>query len=125
MWRRFVWIGFLACILIAAAVGKCWQALSVPELPGYTLEVPEDVPAHLVLVDKEGKQHDGNGRELYSRGHREGWKRCWLLYQQGELDPRDEAAVQHWIPGDYGIVGRGFIDGFKGCQRFLREQSAQ
>jgi len=44
------------------------------------------VPEYLVLEDKDGTKHDGNGRELYAAGHRRGYRICWTEHQQGHVD---------------------------------------
>jgi hypothetical protein len=112
----------LFLMFVAALLSGCRQPHSEADLPGYVLAIPDDVPKHLVLIEKDGTQHEGDGRELYTRGHQAGWRQCWEEHQKGRLDARDESAVDGYIPQDYGIAVRGFVDGFKSCQRFLRQQ---
>jgi hypothetical protein len=106
-------------LLASVALGGCNRMQPDADPPGYTLTIPDDVPEHLVLEDKGGTKHEGNGRELYAAGHRAGWQRCWEEHQRGRLDPQDKGAAENWIPSDYRIVVRGFVDGFKACQQYI------
>lgn len=113
----------LILILIAFAFAGCSHSKPKANQPGYELEIPEDVPEHLILFDKLGNPHEGNGRELYAAGHRRGWQRCWEEYERGQLDPRDHNALENLIPvQQYGIWVRGHDDGFKACQRLIAQQ---
>jgi hypothetical protein len=108
----------LLCLFLAG----CNRPKPDPDPPGYELVIPADVPERLALVDKDGTQHEGKGRELYAGGHRSGWRRCWDEHQQGRVDPRDKRVAESYIPQAYAIEVRGFVDGFKGCQRFLLQK---
>jgi hypothetical protein len=106
-------------LMLIVVTGSCTKPQPPAAPPGYSIFIPDDVPDHLVLTDKDGTKHDGNGREMYAASHRIGWQQCWEEHQRGRLDPRDERAVENWIPQCYGIEARGFVDGFKGCQQYL------
>lgn len=90
--------------------------------PGYTLSVPDDVPETIVLVEKDGTRHEGNGRQLYANGHLDGWRRCWEEYQCGRVDPRAERAAERYTPQEYMVVAQGFRAGFRACQGYICEQ---
>jgi hypothetical protein len=109
---------FLLLLACVAPLG-CGRPKLDADPPGYELVIPDDVPEDLILVDKEGTQHEGNGRELYAGGHWYGWRQCWEKHQQGRVDPQDESAAYNYMPQTYGIVARGFADGFRACQRYL------
>jgi hypothetical protein len=112
-------------LLVVVALHGCHRPQPEPELPGYTITIPADVPEQLVLTDKDGTQHTGNGRELYAGGHKYGWQRCWDEHQRGRLDLRNDSAYENYIPQAYGIEVRGFADGFKGYQAYLRTRTRQ
>jgi hypothetical protein len=109
-------------LLVIVAAGGCMKPQPPAVPPGYSIVIPDDVPEHLELIDKEGTKHDGKGREMYAAAHRVGWQQCWEQHQRGELDPRDKGAAQNRVPQCYGIEVRGFVDGFKGCQQYLLKQ---
>lgn len=116
MWTRFLLV--LACM---ALIG-CNRQIPDADPPGYELVIPDDVPENLILKDKDGAQHEGNGRQLYARGHRYGWQTCWEEHQKGRVALRDQRAAQNYIPQAYGVEARGFVDGFKGCQQYLLQR---
>ena len=81
--------------------------------------IPDDVPGEMELIDKDGTRHTGNGRELYAAGHKYGWRQCRSEFDLGRLDPRDKLSVENSIPCEYGVWVRGFVDGFRACQRTI------
>jgi hypothetical protein len=110
-----------ACFLVVLSfvTSGCHDTRSEPDPPGYTLTIRDDVPSEMKLIDKRGNVHIGNGRELYARGHKSGWRQCWSEHQRGDLNLKDEDAYTNHIPSDYGVAVQGFVDGFKACQRML------
>ena len=86
---------------------------------GATIAIPDDVPEHLVLTDKDGIERDGNGRELYSRGHEAGWRCWWEEHGRRRVAAGDGTAWERSIPQDYGVAVRGFEAGCKQCQASL------
>jgi hypothetical protein len=109
-------------LLICVFAAACNRTKPEPDPPGYEVVIPDDVPEHLVLEDKHGVKTEGNGREMYADFHRYGWRRCWEEHHLGRIDPKNERACQDYVPQCYGIEARGFEDGFKACQRYIRQK---
>ena len=115
----------IVLVLIAAVVlGGCDDRKVVPEPPQYTLVIPDDVPKMVVLTDKDWTKRKGNGRDLYSRGHEQGWRACWQGYRKGWAHLDDDLDWQRFVPQDDAPLQRGFEAGFVQCQQRLRESSA-
>jgi len=113
-------VGFLLVTALVAA--GCGRTPQTADPPGYTLVIPDDVLEHVILTDKDGAKREGNGRELYAKGHKQGWPECWEGHRKGWVNLGDDADWQRFVPQDDGPVQEGFAAGFAQCQRFLREQ---
>src|SRR5262245_32643007 len=101
-------------VLMLATLASVGCARSpAPDPVEYALTIPDDIPGDVVLKDKEGVEHAVNGRELYASSHRAGWQTCWQEYQRGRVGAGDDAAWERYVPGDFVIAARGFVDGFK------------
>lgn len=103
----------------AFALAGCSQRGPEPDPLGYTIAVPDDVPGEMELIAKDGTRHMGNGRELYAAGHKYGWRLCRTEFERGRLDPQDVWAYENFTPCECGVSVRGFVDGFRACQRTL------
>ena len=106
-------------LAVAFALVGCSQRGPEPDPLGYTVAVPDDVPGEMELIAKDGTRHTGNGRELYAAGHKYGWRQCRTEFERGRLDPQHARAYENYIPCEYGVSVRGFVDGFRACQRTL------
>lgn len=112
-------MGVRITLLLTVAVDAGCVRKQLQDPPPYTITIPDDVPKHLVLTDKDGVKHASNGRELYADGHKAGWRLCWEEHSQGRVAANDEDAWERYIPQDYGVAVRGFEAGFKQCQASL------
>src|SRR4051794_8812212 len=112
-------------IVIAAAAWLplapgCGGRTLGPPAPPFVMTIPEDVPVEMTVEDKDGATHTVNGKELYADGYRSGWEECVRQYHAGQLDLTAQGpappSLQH-----YGVVVRGWNDGFGACWRAIRQ----
>jgi hypothetical protein len=98
----------------------CRRGDELPVWPPFEIAVPDDVPDQITVTDKDGTEHDANGKELWTDGYRAGWKRCVWDFERGRLD----LAVENPEPpplGHYVIVVSGWNAGYLTCWRAIRQ----
>jgi hypothetical protein len=108
--------------MVALTIAGCNGSTPEADLSGYALIIPAEVPERVVLHDKNGTQRVGKGRELYARGHKQGWRDCWEGTRKGWTHLDDELDWQRFVPQDDSTVQSGFQAGFMQCQKLLRSQ---
>ncbi|HEV3384312.1 MAG TPA: hypothetical protein VG097_05820 [Gemmata sp.] len=84
------------------------------------MTIPDDVPDQLTLVDKDGTEHEGNGKELWVRGYLYGWKQCVWDYEHGKLGLATEKPEAPLIQ-TYIIENEGLTVGYLACWRAIRK----
>lgn len=85
------------------------------DMPPIEISIPENVPAELELIDKEGKRSIGNGREMYAATFAAGWKEYWRSVKTGSIDVNDPNAEPKLVQ-EHEIEARGRNDGFRKCR---------
>lgn len=110
----------LVAVVLPTLVVGCNRKDSLSAWPPFTMTIPADTPELLIVTDKDGTEHQINGREAYAAGYKGGWKRCVWDFEQGDLDL---AAKEPDVPlvQEYGIVVRGWEAGYLACWRAIRE----
>ncbi len=115
-----MWRNFAASVLLLTSLAGCSRKDDFPAWPNFAMTIPADVPELMVVSDKDGNQHQINGREAYTTGYRGGWKRCVRDYEKGLLDLAVEKPEVPLVQ-EYGIVIRGWESGFLTCWRAIRK----
>ena len=78
---------------------------------------------HLRPGAAPGPRRHGKGEPArFKVGRRHAGLPLGALPVRGRGAQADGAAAGRYIPSDYSIAARGFVDGFKQCQQYLREQ---
>ena len=105
---------------VVLLLAGCRAKDDFPDWPPFAMTVPDDVPGQMTVIDKDGTQHEADGKELWAGGYRGGWKRCVYDFEHGHLDL---TATKPEPPplGHYGIVVRGWNAGYLACWQAVRE----
>jgi hypothetical protein len=99
----------------------CQRQEEQPTWPPFMMSIPDDVPEWMIVTDKDGVEHEVNGKELWVDGYRAGWKRCLWDYESGHLDLAAED-VEPPPLGHYSIVARGWNEGYRACWEAIRAE---
>jgi hypothetical protein len=126
-------IGLILFLGVAAGCGKPNPqnpALPPPDAKPNPYPPPPDagaIPGEVrpgdVEVTEDGAVIFSNNRASYISGYQDGWRECCNLHMRGKLDLNDERTepmtVEH-VPDNFNQARK---DGFKACQKVLRQRT--
>jgi len=88
------------------------------DMPPMVINIPEDIPENLVLIDPQGNETTVKGREIYAAAYRSGWEEYWVRHKRGEVSLADQS-TEPLSRQESGIQSRARTDGFRKCREKL------
>jgi hypothetical protein len=109
-------LGTLTMIVALSPLGVLWFGRQVGASKiRYSVVIPADIPAEILLHPKQGVPFPRNGPELYASSHQRGWNECLEDFRAGKLTAESGPIAKQ----QFADQARAEADGYRDCRTEL------